>query len=433
MSAGGKAVYETSRLDNGIQVVTETIPYVRSVAIGFWFKVGSCNESLCNLGITHFIEHMLFKGTRSRSAREIAEAVDAVGGQLNAFTTKEHTCYYARILDQHLPLAVELLADMVQNSLFDEREIEKEKGVVLEEIAMYEDAPDELVHDLVLEAAWGNHPLGRSTLGTAASVKALTREDLMEFMAQHYVGENLVVAAVGNVTHDEVVSLIQEHLGALPRRPRSVQPQISQVPTLASGLLLRPKGTEQVHICTGSPGISCFAQDKYVMHLLDTILGGGMSSRLFQGLREERGLVYSAYSYHTGFQQTGIFSVYAGTSPENVKTVLTLIYAEFEKLATKPVAEEELKRAKEQIKGGLMLALESITTRMNRLAKHILYNKPFCSLDEILKQIDLVEAEDVRKMAERVFSQGAALAVIGSVRPEDVFLPEFARTAEKGR
>jgi len=425
MSAGGTTVYEKSSLDNGIQIVTETIPYVRSVAIGFWFKVGSRDEASCNLGITHFIEHMLFKGTQSRTAREIAEVMDATGGQLNAFTTKEHTCYYARVLDQHLSLAVELLADMVQNSRFDDAEIEKEKGVVLEEIGMYEDTPDELVHDLVLEAAWGDHPLGKSTLGTAETVSSFTRDDLFRFMARHYVGENLVVAAVGNVTHDQVVRLVEEHLGGLQSRPGGLVAQESQVPPVASGLLLRVKDTEQVHICTGSPGISRSAREKYVMYLLDTILGGGMSSRLFQELREERGLVYSAYSYHSGFKETGIFTVYAGTSPENVRTVLSLIYGEFERLALKAPDEQELRRAKEQIKGGLMLSLESTTTRMNRLAKCVLYNEPLYTPDEILHFIDLVEAEDVRMMAERTFTHGAALAVVGSARADDVFLPTF--------
>lgn len=414
-------MYEKSVLPNGVRIVTESLPHVRSVTIGFWFQVGSRDEPPHQQGITHFIEHMLFKGTTSRSAKEIAEAMDATGGQLNAFTTKEHTCYYARVLDQHLPFAVELLADMVLNSRFEEDDMAKEKSVVAEEIRMYEDAPDELVHDLVLEAAWGNHPLGRSTLGTAESIQALTRDDLVRFVAEHYVAGNLVVAAAGNLNHQRVVELVESALSSLPEGAgfRAVNTVHRQ-----SQILVRSKDTEQVHLCVGNGGVSRSDPDKYSMFVLDTILGGGMSSRLFQELREERGLVYSAYSYHSGFQETGLFTIYAGTSPANVGTVLSLIYDEQERLCRKGVTQQELIRAKEQLKGGLMLSLESTSSRMHRLAKAVLYREPLLTPDEIINQIESVTLEDVRQMAIRSFQHShPAVAAIGAIKDEDITMP----------
>ncbi len=406
-------MYEKSSLDSGIQVITERIPHVRSVTIGFWFQVGSRDEPTQQQGITHFIEHMLFKGTASRSAKEIAEAMDATGGQLNAFTTKEHTCYYARMLDQHLPFAVDLLADMVLHSRFDPSDIAKEKGVVTEEIRMYEDAPDELVHDLILEAAWGAHPLGRSTLGTVASVQALSRDTLVDFVNQHYAAENLVVAAAGNVEHQQVVDLVAAAFAGLPHQAMN---RTNSSLSRQSQVLVRYKDTEQVHLCVGNGGVPRSDPHKYAMYILDTVLGGGMSSRLFQELREERGLVYSAYSYHSGFQETGLFTVYAGTSPENAATVLSLIYGEQEHLCREGISQQELQRAKEQLKGGLMLSLESTSNRMHRLAKAVLYQEQMLNPDEIIARIEAVTAQDVRDVAQTSFAHSQpAVAAIGAI------------------
>ena len=406
-------MYEKSVLDNGIQVITESIPHVRSVTIGFWFKVGSRDEPASLQGVTHFIEHMLFKGTTTRSAKEIAETMDATGGSLNAFTSKEHTCYYAKVLDQHLPLAVELIADMVLNSRFDESDLAKEKGVIAEEISMYEDAPDELVHDLILEAAWGNHPLGRSTLGTYESIQGMDRNTLLEFMARHYAADKLVVSAAGNLCHDQVVELVGKAFASLPLRGEK---RASIEITTDATTVVRWKDTEQVHLCVGNGGLAYSHPHRYPMYVLDTLFGGGMSSRLFQELRESKGLVYSAYSYHMGFQETGLFTIYAGTSPENLSTVLSLVRREQEQLCEEGVTAQELERAKEQLKGGLMLSLESTSNRMHRLAKALLYQEPVLTADEIIARIENVTREEVQNLACGMFGQGQpALAAIGAL------------------
>lgn len=404
-------MYKKTVLENGIRIVTEEIPHVRSVTIGFWVRSGSRDEDPSNNGISHLIEHLLFKGTTTRSAREIAEQIDAAGGQLNAFTSKEHTCYYARVLDGHLAMATEILADMLLNSTILEAELEKEKGVILEEIKMYEDSPDELVHDLFAEALLSPHPLGQSVLGKAENIERLDRDTILQYMDRHYTPQNLVVSVAGNVTHEEVVGQIRRHFGSFHRagyRPDEVLASPKRTN------LIRPKDTEQIHLCVGGYGVKRHDPDRFALYVLDTALGGGMSSRLFQELREEHGLVYSTYSYHSCFHEAGIFAIYAGTSPKHASTVLDLIRSECTNVGQEGIRGEELRRAKEQIKGNLMLSLESTANRMSRIAKAELFSEDLLSPDDLIERIDAVTHEDTIRIASRIMhNDGLSLTAIG--------------------
>lgn len=405
-------MYQRTVLSNGIRVVTEAIPHVRSAAIGFWYRAGSRDEAPAQNGISHFIEHLMFKGTTSRTAREIAEAVDATGGQMNAYTSKEHTCYYARVLDQHIDLAVEILADMLLNSVFAPAEMEKEKSVILEEIKMYDDSPDELVHDLFAEAAFYGHPLGQGVLGRDETVRALERDDILEYIRERYVGKNLVVAAAGNLVHDQVVEQVARWFNDLPAgtgddAPAPLKPAIRQK--------VQAKETEQVHLCVGSRGFGRGHSDRYAVHLVDVALGGGMSSRFFQDLREERGLVYSTYTYHNAFQETGLFAVYAGTSPQNVRQVVELIRDGLARAAAEGLRPDELARAKEQLKGSLMLGLESTANRMSRIARAELFQEELLTPDELIRVIDAVSVDDAHRVARAIFENGLIVAAVGPV------------------
>ncbi|HHV62319.1 MAG TPA: insulinase family protein [Firmicutes bacterium] len=404
-------MYQRTQFDNGVRIVTEYIPYVRSVSIGLWIKSGSRNEPRNMNGASHFIEHMLFKGTRGRTAREIAEAIDGVGGQMNAFTTKEYTCYYARVLDTHLSFAMDILADMLLNSLFDEGEIEKEKGVVLEEIKMYEDTPDELVHDVLAQAMWDSGPLGLNTLGTSETVSRFTRDSLLHYMSSQYTPDNLIVAAAGNLKHEAVVEDAIRLFGALDRPAAPVLNRPQRTMFRAS---VRFKEIEQVHLCLGAKGYPRHHRDKFALLVLDAILGGGMSSRLFQGLREERGLVYSTYSYHSAYEDTGAFVVYAGMSPQNVDIVMDLILDEFSNLLNNGIKPEELERGKEQLKGGMLLGLENTSSRMSRIAKLEMFHDRYYTPGEIINIIDSVTLDDVQRVAYDILGKSdLAAAIVG--------------------
>lgn len=354
----------------------------------------------------------MFKGTTTRSAREIAEVIDAAGGQMNAYTSKEHTCYYARVLDAHLGLAVEILADMLRRSVFAPAEIEKEKGVILEEIKMYEDSPDEMVHDLLAEAAFGDHPLGRSVLGRSETVRGISRGDVVHYLEEKYDGSNLVVAAAGRVDHDQLVESIIREFGNLPRGADNLESQ----PLSGPGRhLIYPKETEQVHLCVGAFSLQRNHEDRFALHLLDVALGGGMSSRFFQDLREERGLVYSTYSYHSSFYETGLFSVYAGTSPENAKIVLDLILDGLSRAATDGFHPDEVSRAKEQLKGSLMLGLEHTANRMSRIARAELFHEELLSPDELCARIDAVTMDDLQRVSMQILGGAPIIAAVGPV------------------
>ncbi len=414
---------QKTTLENGIRIVTEFIPYVRSATVGFWLKVGSQNEAERQLGISHMIEHMMFKGTAARSAREIAEAIDATGGQINAYTEKEYTCYYGRVPDEHFGLLVEILADMLLNSLFLGHEVEKEKGVILEEIRMYNDSPEDLVHEALLESVLKPHPVSRGILGTEETVQSLQRDDLLAYVVENYVPSNLVISVVGNVEHGEVVEHAARHLarwrGRRPLRQSIAQPQ-------GCGQAFRVRDTEQAHICLGVPGLSRRDEDKYVLHILDAALGGAMSSRLFQSLREDRGLVYSTFSYHTCYEDVGTVAVYAGTSPKNTSQVIKLIREECQRVAREGLRPEELVRAKEQLKGGMLLELESMGVRMGRLAKAELYDEKLLTPQEVIAKIDAVGPRDIQRVAHRLFVERPfSLAVVGPI-PKAKLIEEAA-------
>ncbi|NLA59185.1 MAG: insulinase family protein [Firmicutes bacterium] len=409
---------QKTTLENGIKIVTEFIPYVRSATVGFWFKVGSQDEADEQLGISHMIEHMMFKGTTSRSAREIAETIDATGGQLNAYTEKEYTCYYGKVPDEHFSLLIEVLADMLLNSAFADQELEKEKSVILEEIRMYEDSPEDLVHEGLLESLLKPHPVSRGILGTRETVRSLQREDLLTYYAQHYVPSNLIVAVVGNIEHGQVVECVARHFSHW--RGQRLQKHSNSRPR-GCGQYFRIKDTEQAHICLGVPGFSRKDEDKYALHVLDTALGGGMSSRLFQTLREERGLVYSTFSYHTCYEEVGTMAVYAGTSPKNTSQVIKLLREECRRVAEEGLRPEELMRAKEQLKGSVLLELESMGTRMSRLAKAELYNERLLTPQELIAEIDAVGLGDVQRVAHRLFAEKPfSLAVVGPIPKKEL-------------
>ncbi|OPY59092.1 MAG: Protease 3 precursor [Pelotomaculum sp. PtaU1.Bin035] len=404
-------MYHEFVLDNNIHILTEQVPNVRSVAIGFWVKVGSRHENPEINGISHFIEHLMFKGTKKRSARQIAETLDAVGGQLNAFTTKEYTCYYARVLDEHFDLAVDLLCDMLFGSKFDADDIDCERNVIIEEIKMYEDAPDELVHDIFAGSMWQGHALGRSIIGTAEVIAQLSRDKIMQFYNAHYNPGNIIVAVAGNVSNEEVICKLRP---VLESRTGDAPARVMTIPVPKRDVVCRGKETEQVHLCVGTPGLSLDHENTYTFQVINTILGGGLSSRLFQEIREQRGLVYSVYSYHSSYYDTGLFCVYAGLSKQNVEEVLELIFKQIKDIRINSVTGEELQRAKDQLKGNLLLSLESISTRMSRLGKSQLYLGKIIPPEEIVEKLNRVTAADVRELAmEMLKPDNFSLATIG--------------------
>ncbi|TJY43139.1 insulinase family protein [Cohnella pontilimi] len=398
------------QLRNGLRVMIEQIPTSRSVSFGIWVKTGSRNENPEVNGISHFIEHMLFKGTNRHSAKEIADRFDGIGGNVNAFTSKEYTCYYAKVLDQHLPIAVDVLADMFFESQLADTELAKEKNVILEEISMYEDTPDDTVHDLASRAAYGDHPLAWSILGTAERLGAMGPEHLRRYMKEHYRIDNTVISMAGNVG-EEVLELIERHFGRFD--VRGADPALEH-PLFRSDSLFHRKKTEQNHLCLTFPGVSISNENLYAMILLNNTIGGGMSSRLFQEIREKRGLAYSVYSYHTSYADSGLFTVYAGTAPKQTKDVYDLTMELLQELADKGLSEAELSRGKEQLKGNLILSLESTSSRMNRLGKNELMLGRHYTLDEMLERIDRVSLDDVGAMMAHIMKEPCAIALVGA-------------------
>lgn len=405
-------MYQRATLPNGIKIICEPIPYVHSVSIGIWVGTGSRYEDPKYNGISHFIEHMLFKGTSRRTTKEIAEAIDAVGGQLNAFTTKEYTCYYAKVLGEYSHLGFDLLADMFTNSLFAPEEIEKEKLVVLEEIKSFEDSPDELVHDLLAGAVLKDHPLGRPILGTPETMARIDRQVIMEYLLQHYTPDNMVIAAAGNLQIDQIIAEVEKSFSKLKGKFES---QLPPLPLYSPEIILKSKETEQVHLCLGTRGVNRKHVDKYAVFILDSILGGSVSSRLFQELREERGLVYVTGSNHSAFRDTGIFTIYAGTSLKNYDEVVRLIKQEVKRLYNEAVSDQELNRAKEQLKGNLLLSLESTSNRMSRIAKIELYRDQLLTPEESVAKVEAVTPEDVLRVAGEMF--GTEEPIITAIGP----------------
>jgi predicted Zn-dependent peptidase len=408
-------VIERSEYESGLRIVTEHMPGVRSVTIGIWASIGSRDERPELAGASHFLEHLLFKGTRKRSAQDIAEAFDAVGGDVNAYTSKEHTTFYARVLDEDLPMAVDHLFDMLQASIMRAEDMEAERQVILEEIHMHEDAPDELVHDLFTESLWRGHPLGRPVLGTVDTITGATREQIRRFWKRHYVPGNYVVAAAGNIEHEDLVRLVEDHVETGRRVGRGGWSVRSggEAPQPTGTAFVRRRPTEQAHICVGSAGLARSDPRRFAFGVVNNALGGGMSSRLFQEIREKRGLAYSVYSYHAMYAETGAFCVYAGTTPARAREVMAIVNRELDELAQNGMSPEELERAKGHMRGALVLSMEDTGGRMTRLGKSEIGHGEILSMDEIIERIESVTREDAQEIAGHVLSLPRSLAVIG--------------------
>lgn len=409
-----RTVMQHTCLDNGIRVVSEELPHVPSVALGFWVANGSRYEAPQLGGISHYIEHLLFKGTERRSATDISEEIDGVGGSLNAFTGKEYTCYYAKVLWEDLPLAFDLLSDIFLNSRFDAEEIERERNVILQEIAQVFDTPDEYVHDVFKAHFWKGHPLSRPICGTVATVSELQREHFLGFMEARYGSDRTVIAAAGNLRHDDLVARVQATLGQ-GRGP--VGAMDGGPPVSHGGLVIEERALEQVHVCVGVPAVSQADPLRYVAFVLDTALGGGMSSRLFQEIRERRGRAYAVHSFLSTYGDAGYLGVYAGTNAEWASEVLEVILQEFRRLSRDGLSREELARAKSQLKGNMLLGLETSTSRMHRLATCELYFGRDIPLDEVSREIESVTNDAVVDLAQQLLHKGPlAAAVLGDLK-----------------
>lgn len=400
-------------LPNGLRLLTERMPHVRSVSIGVWLARGSRHEPQEQSGIAHFVEHMLFKGTATRSAEDIAQAIDSVGGQMDAFTAKEYASYYIKVLDEHLPFAVDVLSDIVMNPAFSAEDIEREKKVVLEEIKMVEDTPDDLVHELFTENFWADHPLGRPILGTKETVESLTQEGLRRYFEGTYTAPNLIVAAVGNVDHARVRDLVARAFEAVPARADAI---VEEPPRVVPCTVIRNKELEQSHICLGTTGYRQDHEERYSSYVMNTILGGSMSSRLFQNVREKRGLAYAVFSGLSAYRDTGSMTIYAGCANDAVGELIDVVIAELRKLKDELLPGDELRRAKDHLKGNLMLNLESTSSRMSHIARQEIYFDRQFGLDETLEGVERVRAEDIQRVARDLFSSDAvAASVLGAV------------------
>jgi predicted Zn-dependent peptidase len=405
---------EFTTLPNGVRIITEAMPHVRSVSVGIWIGTGSRRETTEQNGLSHFIEHMLFKGTTHRSAEDIARSVDSIGGNLDAFTAKELVCFNTKVLDEHLSLAWDVLADLVLNPLFRPEDIEKEKGVILEEIKMEADSPDYLVHEIFSSNFWKDHPLGKPILGTRETVRRFDSDMIRAYYSQVYAPSNLLVTAAGNLTHQRLVALVRDHFDSLPAG-QPTPPDNAPV-THARIALRNKKSLEQVHVCLGVPSYPLPHQERFACYVLNTLLGGGMSSRLFQNIRERQGLAYAVFSELNPYRDTGCLSIYAGTSLESAPKVVESIVHEFRDLKERPVADDELRRAKDHLKGSLMLSLESTASRMTNLARQEMYFNRFFTLDELVQSIEAVTSVDVQRIAQTFFDpKQIALTVLGSL------------------
>jgi len=419
-------------LPGGLRVVTEYLPAVRSVALGIWVGVGSRDEDVPHAGATHYLEHLLFKGTRKRTALEISAEMDAVGGEMNAFTGKEYTCYYARVLDADLPLAVDVLSDMVTASLIEPRDVDGERNVVLEEIAMNEDDPGDSVHEAFTTQLYGDTPLGRPILGTVDSINAITREQIFEHYVARYTPPHLVVSAAGNLDHDAVVAWVREAFDPVLSQFGAADPAVPRLrgsgglwdgygPAAGTGVKLVSRSIEQANLVLGCEGLSRTDDRRFALGVLNAALGGGMSSRLFQEVREKRGLAYSVYSFSAQHADTGMWGVYAGCLPSKADEVLSICAAEVAKVVDGGLTDAELDRGKGQVRGGIVLGLEDPSSRMTRLGKSELVYPSLEPVDEVLTAIDAVSHDDVRAIAAEVLTRPKALAVVGPFDDADAF------------
>ncbi len=414
-------------LPNGLTILTERMDHLRSVAMGVWIKSGSRGESAELNGISHFVEHMLFKGTRSRTAQHIAREMDSIGGNLDAFTGKETICFNVKALGEHVPIALDVLADLVLNPVFAENDIERERGVILEEIKVDEDNPDLLVHEIFMQGFWRNHPLGKPILGTAETIRGFDRARLVDYHAGCFHAGNMVFSAAGNLDHDDFLNVVMEKFSVVPGGATLQEPS---APAASAQIQLRnKKSLEQVQICIGVPAPHITASDRYTALILNTVLGGGMSSRLFQRIREEHGMAYAIYSELTPYRDAGALCVYAGTSAEKARDVVRLVLAEFKHLKEVPLAAEELKRAKDQLKGNLLMGLESSSARMANLARQEMYFHQFFTVDQLIEWVEAVDAESVQRLAGHLFDPARIAATLlgrlGKVKLDRAELVEF--------
>ncbi len=388
-------------LQNGLRIVTERIDYVQSASIGIWVGVGARDESDKLRGISHVIEHMLFKGTPTRNAQQIADEIDRVGGYLNAFTDKEYTCYYSKVLSDHIPVAVDVLSDMFLHSVIEKEELAREKNVILEEIKRHEDQPDDLVHDVFFQTIWPTHVLGKPVIGTSKTVASFKQADLTSYMAQRYTPDTIVVAAAGLVDHKQIVDMVASRFGHLKGCISDWrEPDAAPQPHAATAKVAKP--VEQVHIVIGMPGYSQLDDNKYKLSLMDTVLGGGMSSRLFQEIREKRGLAYAVGSYSATYREGGLFAVYAGTSMDTLDEVIDITRTEFENVRRDNVTADELDRAKNQIRGSLVMGQESMSNRMMRMGKNELVYGREIPITETISKISAVSLEDIHDTAQEL-------------------------------
>lgn len=413
------------KLDNGIRVVVERISDVRSVAVGVWINTGSRYESADINGVSHFIEHLLFKGTKNRNAKEIAETIEKIGGQLNAFTSKEYTCFLTRVMDQHIEIGLDLLSDMLFNSLLIEEEIDRERNVVLEEIRMYEDTPDDQIHDLISACSYDGNSLGYSVLGQEKALHNLTREKIINYMQHQYNLSNIVISIAGNVDSN-IIDLVREYFS------RSGYDGVQNSPSpavFAGNLLLKEKNTEQVHIALAFPGLAVNSDSIYALNLLNNFFGASMSSRLFQEVREKRGLAYSVFSYHSAYKDTGQFTIYAGTNPENISELIEVVYEVISKALIEEITEEEITKGKEQMKGALVLSLENTASRMITLGRNEILQKKHLEMDEIINKIEAISLDEFNKTLHNIFENNHSAALIGpiSTLPNVLRSDKFAR------
>lgn len=410
--------------ENSAKIIVEEIPYLRSAGIGVYIKVGSRHEPLELKGASHFLEHMLFKGTEKRTAREIAESFEEIGGQLNAFTSKEYTGIYARTLDEHIYMAIEIIFDMLFNSSINLKDINTEREVILEEINMYEDTPDELIHDLFAQKFWTGHPMGSPILGTPESLNEISRDDLYDYYKTYYNPSNMVIVVAGNVNALKIKEDIMKYL--LNKKSIAVLADTVESIEQSAFIDFLPKTTEQVQICLGVPGISFHHQDRHTQMIMNSIFGGGLSSRLFQSIREELGLAYSVYSYPATYSDTGSFCIYAGTSPGKISTFFEALDTEIQKFITQGISEDELSRTKQLLKSSIYLGLESVMNRINRIAKSELIYNEIISPDQVIESIYKVEKEKVQEFAEGLLKKDLfSLVAIGSKEIEEEVSDEF--------
>lgn len=418
--------YSLSELDSGERVISERVESVRSVSIGFWIGAGARDESEENAGVTHFIEHLLFKGSRSHSAQEIAEIFDALGGELNAATSREHTVVYARVPDAHAETALDVMADMVFTPTFADLDAERE--VVLEEIAMYEDTPQDLVHDLFSEAVFGPHPLGCPVIGTPEVISSISRDEIRRYHGTMYVGGNIVIAAAGNIEHGELLRLLerveQERSTAAGSRARPPRSLLVKAPP--PGLRFQQKDTEQVHVCVGATGISRSDRRRFAASLLDAIMGGTASSRLFQEIREKRGMAYAVYSFSSQYTDTGLVGVYVGTRDDNLVACMEIVAEQIADIAAGNLRENELERAKENLKGRIMLSMESTSNRMSRLGKSLITDTELLTFERIIDEIEGVQPEAVSELAALLLAP-ERIAAAGIGPSEERFREAVAR------